>query len=267
MYAFSRIGLLLALAAGPPGAQERYNATAVHDDVLQRMDNPSQDQTNLLNQYKSRARECPPGTTNPHVAEAEITVGGQVIRYATIRLGTDDEPAYCLFLTVPEERPLSLDETRDIESAIVFPVNSVRKNAMSAADKERTEFELAELIDAISRGDYTIPDGLQLPLTTTPPLVDCSRESSSTLEAPGPGEAAFIYNDFYSWRIVAYQKAFCVFVDVPVHRGLNIAEANAFILATQVGMGMSDHYRRENGIPPDSEGQKKDKRGERKHPA
>lgn len=118
------------------------------------MESPSQDQTNLLNLYKSRARECPPGTANPHGAEAEITVGGQVIRYATIRLGTDDEAAYCLFLTVPEERPLGLDETYDIETAIVFPATSTRKNVMSPADKERTEVELAELVEAVSRGDF-----------------------------------------------------------------------------------------------------------------
>jgi hypothetical protein len=121
--------IVLALLSQSTVNSGHYDAAAVHAEAVKRMATATSTQVHNFNLYKSRARACPPGTTNRHGAEAAMQVGDHYFQIATIELdahgrivelGYGPGVAYCLFVTIPEERPLTVDEAFDVEALVAF---------------------------------------------------------------------------------------------------------------------------------------------------
>jgi hypothetical protein len=98
--------------------QASYSPSLIHEEAVRRGASASLADIQRLNRFRSRITECPTGTTNPHDSEGVVHFGATELQYVVVMTGDE---TFCMFLTKPEERPLSVAEAIDLQALHVFP--------------------------------------------------------------------------------------------------------------------------------------------------
>lgn len=157
-----------------------------------------------------------------------------------VRLGTSyrfysiDRPGgrHCFFMVEPFRRPLSRYEALDLQAALLMPDAPSVSPPVSPQSFRRSEERFAQLLDETRKQGDAQRAAARLELRT---FDDCSHVDAEELRArPGDQATRYIYNGAYSWKEVQGPSGVCIFMDLPLSRGLGIDEARLFIRATQI---------------------------------
>jgi hypothetical protein len=149
-------------------------------------------------------------------------------RYTTFDVDAD---RYCIYMTRPVNRPLSIVEATDVHYAHVMIADMpIEPKVYTSAEIKAAEASLAELLAAVRSGTHA-PMDKKHPLSPLDQgnVVDCSDVTSD--ERAG-GSMQYIYNYFYAWaELRRAHESRCVYLKEPFNRGLDAADARDFLTA------------------------------------
>lgn len=204
--------------------------------------------------------DCFPGTPEPEWGSRAGTAVEDVDYLYGNPATSADGSTRCFYVVEPLHRPLNLDEARDFSAALLMPdiQHSIAGKRARAAEKERAqetaatgEYQFQEIRRLVASRTARMRDSNYL--TDIAPLVgdlnsliDCSASTKVELDAYVSSQKSTswnrtIYNDTYWWEDISLDGGRCIYVTVPIGRGLSIDEARDFLTSLQLDLGLSDH--------------------------
>jgi hypothetical protein len=218
----------------------------------------------LANKSSERLIDCPASaleridgqlhTVFPY-GVATATVFGTSYTYVNLTIDTN----HCLYLLEPDPRRLSADEARDFLTALmVTPPPSMEFVAAPESTVEGSAGrDLFDELLNVAKRKLTLADDLskRSALFGAERLVDCSSAPPTQLASTrGDHLLRFIYNGSYSWKEAEFENGLCIFIFAPLNRGLTIPEAQSFLAANRLDLGVSPEYQRDFGTAVDQTG-------------
>ena len=179
-----------------------------------------------------------------------LFVGDDEYHFTTVDM---DETHFCLFMSRPLHRPLSLAEAIDLQDArIMVSTMPIKPKTYTADEVKVAEAGLAELLEAVRTKHFPPMDKEHPTLSLDQgKMVDCSRIDPRELALNASNvTSGFMYNGFYQWGTVPMgTERYCVYLEAPFDRGLSAADSLTFLTAPMLRMGVSQSYRTAHHIP------------------
>jgi hypothetical protein len=158
-------------------------------------------------------------------------IDGVRIRFAEVPLA---EEKYCVVLLEPEERALDFDEARDLQTALIVQpeqdLNEIARKDSAAASRNEELFSQLRTVAKNTRANEPKKTASFEPDSKT--FVDCQKaDTSGALAETAPLQSKQIQGTLYEWKeIPVRDREICIYLSVPIRRGLAKAEAEDFAL-------------------------------------